>query len=165
MCAAPAAAFAYDLPPRKPGLWQMSTSIGNGEAVTLQECVDPQNDKAMRSRLASAPRINCAERVAPKSGDTITIDATCALIGGQTATHHMVFTGSFDSNYTMTMTNQPPPGLPVLPTVTMTAKWLGPCAAGQRPGDMILPNGETINIPDLQKGAPAAPGAPMAPHQ
>ena len=76
----------------------------------------------------------------------------------------MVFTGSFDSSYTMTMTNQPPPGLPVLPTVSVSAKWLGPCTAGQKPGDMIMPNGKTINLLDLQKDMPGAPGAPVAPH-
>jgi hypothetical protein len=46
-------------------------------------------------------------------------------------------------------------------SVTMSAKWLGPCAAGQRPGDMIMPNGMKINIPDLQKrGIPPIPGRP-----
>jgi hypothetical protein len=42
--------------------------------------------------------------------------------------------------------------------MTMSAKWLGPCAADQRPGDMIMPNGMKINILDLQKrGVPGAP--------
>jgi hypothetical protein len=47
-------------------------------------------------------------------------------------------------------------------SMTMTAKWLGPCAAGQRPGDMIMPNGMKMNILDLQKGMrpPGMPGAP-----
>jgi hypothetical protein len=38
----------------------------------------------------------------------------------------------------------------------MAAKWIGPCAADQKPGDMIMANGTKINIMDAQKfGAPA----------
>jgi hypothetical protein len=59
------------------------------------------------------------------------------------------------------MTSQ---SLPTPRTITTTAKWLGPCAAGQRPGDMIMPGGRTMNILDLQKGMPGVP-PPMAPHQ
>ena len=33
----------------------------------------------------------------------------------------------------------------------MAAKWLGPCAGDQRPGDMIMANGMKINVPEMQK--------------
>jgi hypothetical protein len=69
----------------------------------------------------------------------------------------MVITGSFDSAYTMAVTVQSGR------TITMNAKWFGPCAADQRPGDMIMGNGMTFNILDAQKHA--APGATMAPQQ
>ena len=36
-------------------------------------------------------------------------------------------------------------------TMTMDAKWLGPCAADQKPGDMIMSNGMKINIPETEK--------------
>lgn len=40
----------------------------------------------------------------------------------------------------------------------MAAKWIGPCTADQKPGDMIMANGMKINITNAQKlGAPAAP--------
>jgi hypothetical protein len=50
-------------------------------------------------------------------------------------------------------------------TVKMAAKWLGPGAAGQRPGDMIMPGGQKMNILDLQGAMPGAAGGAMAPHQ
>jgi hypothetical protein len=31
-------------------------------------------------------------------------------------------------------------------TMTVTAKWTGPCPAGQRGGDMTMPNGMTRNL-------------------
>ena len=36
-------------------------------------------------------------------------------------------------------------------TVTMEAKWLGPCKGDQKPGDMILPGGMKINVNDMRK--------------
>jgi hypothetical protein len=43
--------------------------------------------------------------------------------------------------------------------MTMEAKWLGPCAADQKPGDIIMSNGVKINIPEMEKRsiAPATP--------
>jgi hypothetical protein len=41
-------------------------------------------------------------------------------------------------------------------TITMAAKRIGPCAADQKPGDMIMANGMSINNMNAQKlGAPA----------
>jgi hypothetical protein len=35
--------------------------------------------------------------------------------------------------------------------MTLEAKWLVPCTAGQKPGDVIMPGGLKVNIRDLQK--------------
>jgi hypothetical protein len=158
-----APALAADFPARKAGLWQMNTTITNGHTISLQECVDARTDQMMQARFGAVPQRSCSKRDMHKSGDTITIDSVCT-IAGRTTTHHMVITGSFDSNYTMTMTSQTQ-GMPDPRAVTMMAKWLGPCAAGQRPGDMIMPNGRTMNILDLQGAMSGAPGGAMAPHQ
>jgi hypothetical protein len=85
-----------------------------------------------------------------KSAASTTIDSTCTL-GGKTLTSHAVVIGSFDSAYTMTVTSQTEGSLGVSRTVTMAAKWIGPCAADQKPGDMIMANGTKINIMDAQK--------------
>jgi hypothetical protein len=33
--------------------------------------------------------------------------------------------------------------------MTMEAKWVGPCAKGQRPGDVIMPGGIKINVKQM----------------
>ena len=75
-----------------------------------------------------------------------------------TTTSHAVVTGSFDSAYTMkvasTRSGGPPmPGVaPGAEThMTIEAKWLGACAAGQKPGDVVMSNGMTMNVLDMQK--------------
>lgn len=159
-----APALAADFPARKPGLWQINTTVAAGHALSLQECVDARTDQMMQARFGgAAPQRNCAKHDMHKAGDTITIDSVCT-IAGRTATHHMVITGSFDSGYTMTMTSQTQ-GVPAPRTVTMAAKWLGPCTAGQRPGDVIMPGGHTMNILDLGGAMSGAAGGAMAPHQ
>ncbi|MFZ1970475.1 MAG: hypothetical protein WAU79_25680, partial [Bradyrhizobium sp.] len=65
---------------------------------------------------------------------------------------HADITGSFDSAYTMTVTAEGS-DLPAT-KMTMEGKWLGACAAGQQPGDVIMAGGVKVNIPELQKRAP-----------
>ncbi len=92
-----------------------------------------------------------------------TIDSVCTF-GGATTTSHAVVSGSFDSAYTIdvastrTRAASPMPGAaPGGEThMTIEAKWLGACAAGQKPGDVIMSNGMSMNVLDMQKmrGAP-----------
>jgi hypothetical protein len=44
--------------------------------------------------------------------------------------------------------------------MTIQATWLGPCAAGQRPGDVIMGNGMTMNVLDLPKMGGGHPKRP-----
>ena len=69
--------------------------------------------------------------------------------------------GDFDSAYTVEVTSTREGGTAV-PGIApggethmkIAANWLGACAAGQRPGDIIMSNGMTMNILDMQKGIP-----------
>jgi hypothetical protein len=152
-----AQAFASDLPTRKAGLWQIDTVVTSGHTVSMKQCIDAKTDQVMQSRFASLPQRSCSKHDVQKSADTITIDSVCT-IAGRTTTSHNVITGSFDSAYTMVLTSEVK-GIPTPRRITMSAKWLGPCAAGQKPGDMVLPNGKTVNIIDMERtpglGGPA----------
>ena len=144
-------AAAAEMPSRKAGLWEIKTNTGrpNVPQVSIRQCIDAATDKMMQSNAGppSAQR-QCTQTNVQKSGDTVTIESTCT-VAGKSVTSHAVVTGSFDSSYTMNVTTQGGPSGGG--NVTMTAKWLGPCAADQRPGDMIMPNGMKINILDAQK--------------
>lgn len=148
------AVLAVDMPSRKPGLWEISTSFGNGglPPQVMRQCVDAATDQMMQSRAGPNAQRDCPKRDVQRSADTITIDSTC-VIAGKSQTTHAVITGSFDSGYTMTLTSQGGS----TPAMTMKAKWLGQCTADQKPGDMIMANGMKINILDAQKRV-APPG-------
>jgi hypothetical protein len=75
-------------------------------------------------------------------------------------------TGSFERAYTMRSTStrqggpQTPGATPGQTTqTTVEAKWLGPCKADQKPGDVTMENGTKMNILDT----PARPTMPVRP--
>lgn len=153
-------ALAAELPSRKPGLWQVTTSIENSGAPVrvIQQCIDAGTDQMLQSSAGPFAPAACPGREVKSAADSVMIDSTCT-VGGKTATAHAVATGSFDSAYTMTVTSlseEIPGGKMVM---TMEAKWLGACAADQKPGDIVLSNGMKINVPELQQRivSPAMP--------
>ena len=156
-------ALAAELPNRKAGLWEIKTSFENrnGAGLTVVQCIDTSTDQMMQSSSGPLAQAACSRRDVQKSGDTVTIDSTCTL-GGKTAKSHTVITGSFESAYKMTVTSESDalPGGNM--TLTMAARWLGPCAADQKPGDMIMGNGLKMNILEMQKRAPSQ-GVPLPP--
>ena len=155
-------AIAQELPTRKAGLWEMKLGAGmGGSGQAIQHCTDAATDKALNASALAAGEQECAKRDIKKTAGGMTVDSTCT-ISGRTVTTHMEIVGSFDSAYTMKVSSEAggplPPGMPAQMTITMEAKWLGPCKADQKPGDMIMPGGLKINVQNLRMpgGIPGA---------
>jgi hypothetical protein len=150
--------LAAELPHRKPGLWEVKTHLDKAtrKDAQIQICIDAATDE-MTIAGPLAPEA-CSKIDVQRSSDTVTIDAICTL-GGKIATSHSIMTGSFDSAYTsmaIVRSDSLPGGAM---TMTSAATWLGPCAADQKPGDMIMGNVK-LNIPELRKRAPSQ-GIPL----
>ena len=64
-----------------------------------------------------------------------------------------MFTGSFDTSYKADINaTYDPPLMGMKEGRTLVeARWVGPCKADQRPGDVILSNGMKINMNDVQR--------------
>jgi Protein of unknown function (DUF3617) len=153
------AAAAEDWPTRKPGLWEIHmTFVGRKlPAQTIKQCIDAATDKLMNSQYGSSTEHDCSKRDIKHAGATMTVDSVCNISGATTTSHAEVI-GSFDSAYTMDVTStreggRPIPGMAAggATHMKLDAKWLGPCAAGQKPGDMMMANGMTINVLEMQK--------------
>jgi hypothetical protein len=145
-------AAADEMPTRKPGLWEVTMSSNGRTNLVVQQCVDRSTDQALLQSAGPISVAACAKRDVQQSGNTLTIDSTCT-VDGKPATSHAVVTGSFDSAYTMDITAKGE-GLQSGLNMTLTGKWMGACLAGQQPGDVIMPGGIKVNIPELQKRAP-----------
>jgi hypothetical protein len=149
-------ARADELPSRKPGLWEVKTNVEtrNGPPLLIQQCIDVATDQMMGSLAGPYSADACSKRTVQRSANAITIDSACT-VGDKTATAHAAITGSFDSAYTMVVTSQSTGTPDDKMTTTIVARWLGPCTADQRPGDMIMGNGLKFNILDMQKYQPS----------
>lgn len=150
-----AASFAAEMPARKPGLWELKINFARvAPPQTMQQCVDAATDKLMHSPSGnSGVPENCSKRDITMNGDQMVIDSVCTG-AGKTMITHSVVTGSFNSSYVMNVTTRSaPPAQGEMAELNMTlqGKWLGPCAADQKPGDMILPGGTKLNVLDLQR--------------
>jgi hypothetical protein len=154
-----APAFALDMPARKAGLWELKMTIEgrNLPANAMKHCVDAATDKLMNSQFGGPANEACSKQDVKNIAGTMIVDSVCKF-GDATTTSHAVVSGNFDSAYTVDVATtreggRPLPGqAPGAGThMKVEAKWLGPCAAGQRPGDVIMSNGMSMNVLDLPK--------------
>ena len=68
-------ALAAELPSRKPGLWQVRTSIGgsNVPAPVIKQCIDATTDQMMQSSAGPFAPAACPGRDVQRSRSTLTI--------------------------------------------------------------------------------------------
>lgn len=156
LCAA-STATAAALPKRKSGLWEISTassaSARNDKGgMTISMCVDQNSDADWMQGGQQMAQAKCAKQDYKVERDRVTFSSVCNL-GKTTATTKGVASGDFNKAYKVEAdsTYEPPIGNMKQASTTITAKWLGPCKAGQRPGDMVMPNGMTVNMNDMMK--------------
>jgi hypothetical protein len=152
-------AFALDMPTRKAGLWEVKMVFEgrNLPVQAMQQCTDASSDKVMNANFGGSAQQTCAKQDMQHVGSTIVVDSVCTF-GQATTTTHAVVTGSFDSAYSVDVSSTrqggaTAPGMPATGQSHMKieAKWLGPCAAGQKPGDIIMGNGLKMNVLEMQK--------------
>lgn len=147
-------AMALDMPARKAGLWELTMDfVGrNLPGQTMKQCVDAATDKLMNQAYGGAGKEACARQDVSRAGDTMTIDSVCKF-GPATVTSHAVVSGSFDSAYSVDVESSREGGPPMpgggKSHMKIAAKWLGPCGAGQKPGDIIMANGMKINVLEM----------------
>jgi hypothetical protein len=150
-----APALAIELPTRKAGLWELKMLRAGSPTpeMTMQHCTDETTDKKMTSSLSPMAKQNCSKNDTRKTATGYASDSVCSY-GGTTMTSHSEVTGDFNSAYSVKVTSHndgAPAGAPRDTDMTLQAKWLGPCAADQRPGDIVMPGGFRMNITDMEK--------------
>ncbi|MGY3620855.1 DUF3617 domain-containing protein [Bradyrhizobium sp. USDA 10063] len=151
----PGAAGAVDLPVRKAGLWEMKI-VRSGAAMpemTMQHCTDETTDKDMSTAVSPMAKDICSKQDIQKTATGYVSDSVCG-VAGVTVTSHAEITGDFNSAYTVKTTSHADRGSAGAArdtTATIEAKWLGPCKADQKPGDIIMAGGMKMNIKDMEK--------------
>ena len=148
-------AIAADAPKRKSGLWEMKTQMSGMPAGMpgggpIQMCVDQANDNVMQERAKE--KSNCSVMDVNRGVGKVTIHSVCTS-EGITATTDAVITGDFENSYKndMNITFSPARNGMSKMKMTQEARWLGPCKAGQKPGDVMMPGMPAMNAGNAQQ--------------
>jgi hypothetical protein len=133
-------ALAADVPKRKPGLWEIKAHMeGIPDMGATLECVD-QNTDNLTQQGANEEDSDCKTLDVKRSGDKVTIHSECKLNEATTISIDYLLQGSFDSAYKGIIKTQTKSSNGTSETsMTLDARWLGPCKPGQKPGDVITP--------------------------
>jgi Protein of unknown function (DUF3617) len=148
-----AGAASFDPPKRKSGLWEISISSGQAKGGhAMQQCIDEKTDDLMKNDMSGNQKPQCSKNEMRKEGDKVITESVCK-VQNSTATTRAVFTGRFDSAYKADIksTYEPPMSGMKESSSVIDAKWLGPCKAGQKPGDIVMPGMPNINIEEMKK--------------
>ena len=150
------------IPHRKPGLWQQTMTM-DGAASPMpatQICVDAASEAKMTAFAQQISGAHCSPPALSRNLDgSMTMSESCDM--GQAGKIDTTgdIKGDFNSSYTVVMhsktTGSPVAAMNGDHTMTLAANWVGPCAPGQKGGDMVMANGMKMNALDA---APARPG-------
>lgn len=142
-------------PPLKPGLWEMSNDAATAAGARLYQCLDEDSQRLLDRRaaqLSKAAHSACDQIVRRREGDAY-IDEVQCRIGRYQTTARTELRMSGDSRYRLEMDTRYDPAMPGMEAESRTAvdaHWVGPCEAGQTPGEVFLrrlDTGELIRFP------------------
>jgi hypothetical protein len=160
---APKAAATITPPERRAGLWVQTMTADQMHQET-RICIDASVEKQLKWFSQGAGPSSCEQSsVTPRMGGGWAFHSSCAMGRAGHIVSDGVATGDFNSHYTVDI-DSTTTGSAMLQAngphkMKIDAVWQGPCPAGMRPGDMMLPGGMTMNLVDMANGkAPMGPG-------
>ena len=167
LAALAAPALAQDYPKLKPGLWEMERSSDRPPGAPnrapaapnrMTMCLDDTVQREMFDMGAGAMKGMCSKHDFRMSGRRATGDFVCDM-GGSTmhSKSTMVMKGNTGYRTEIDTTYDPPFMGQAHTKTVLTARNTGPCKPGQRPGDVIMPNGQTMNMRDVINGSKNRP--------
>lgn len=157
LAAACAMAGPSDMPKRKPGLWKIDTKMAGMPSMgPVQQCIDSATDNLFRQMGEDAAN-KCAPPEIRHDGDRVAVHTVCKM-DKTTATTNAVFTGKFDSAYRgdIDISYDPPMHGMAKARMSIDASWTGPCKPGQKPGDIVMANGQTISADQMKQATERA---------
>lgn len=152
--------YAQQFPLRKAGLWEITTSSADMPQGTgsMQQCIDADTDAAMQKLGQGMASSSCSKNEIRKQDEGYTVESECTF-GSSAIRSRGTMSGDFSSRYRVEISStfDPPFMGRSSSKSVLEGRYMGPCKPGQRPGDMILPDGAVMNV--LTMGAMAGRGA------
>ena len=148
----PLGAASQDLPKLKAGLWEMTNTSSRNprQAMTSTVCLDTTLQQDMIRMGTGMMQGMCSKHDLKISNNTVTGEAVCKF-GDSTVTSRSVMTMTGDTAYRTEAHAKFNPPMAVMSEsdTVIQGRWLGACKPGQRPGDITMPNGQTMNLRNM----------------
>ena len=151
--------LAQDYPKLRAGLWEMERAATSAthQPNRLTMCLDDSVQKDMFDMGVGAMAGMCSKHDFSFSGSRGTGDFICDIGGSRMHSRStMVLSGNTGYRTEIRTTYDPPFMGQTESTTVLTARHVGACKPGQRPGDMVMPNGQTLNVRDVLGGPKGA---------
>lgn len=135
-CGGAWSARADDEPPhRKPGMWEQSMTMAGGQTMTMKMCIDEETEKQFSAMGRNRP--GCTQEFHKISGG-YSFKGSC---DGRTVSGTAI--GDFDKAVKIDV--QGDGGMHMVSNLT----YLGACPADRKPGDIVMPGGQVMNMKDM----------------
>jgi Protein of unknown function (DUF3617) len=142
-------ASGIDFPTMKSGLWEQKLSRDGPQQppIVTKICIDAAVQKEMLAMGMGSMKSACSKNDIRREGNRMFGEAECKL-GESTIRSKSVtaFTGDTAYRTEVKASYDPPFMGKTTSTTVIDAKWTGPCPAGVKAGDVIMPDGKTINM-------------------
>jgi hypothetical protein len=153
-----ARAQGIDLPARKAGQWELrmvAEKPAGTPGMDAQMCLDAATDRDLMDFGLKMSKDSCKRYDIRRTGASWVIDAECAMGPIRSATKTTI-SGDFQSTVTVRIegTTEGMPGAgkgPQATLMTQTARWIGACPEGMRPGDIAMAGGIKMNVKKLKR--------------
>ena len=153
----PTLTHADGLPKRKPGLWEIvgTSDRHEGAPQTTRMCTDDKTQDLLSRLSDQVGKNKCSKRDVQNQGTQVVTDSVCTIAQSQVTSHTVM---NFDSttSFTIQMHSHFEPALfgKTESNSTQSGKWVGPCPADLKPGEMVSPNGVRINLNTVLESKP-----------
>ncbi|MDI7776282.1 DUF3617 family protein [Asticcacaulis sp. EMRT-3] len=140
------------LPPHQPGLWETTlTETGSADPPQkLQICIDVRTDRHLGVLGNDLSGDSCSQKGYRPQGDgSLGFLAECSAAPGVVTEYSGSIDGDYTKDYTMKVRLQTTgPNLNRVANYDIVSRRIGPCAADQKPGDLIS-DGVKVNLFDI----------------
>jgi hypothetical protein len=156
--------FALDFPRRKPGLWEIRNAASENLGMPpTRFCVGEETDTAKHhlDRVAG-DKGSCTIGPFKRVGISWVAESVCKE-SRSVVVSQSVASGDFQTQYridTLVYYSPPLANNKREDKEAVVARYLGPCAQGQRPGDLVVPGMGVLNMSDGSLRPEAARPAP-----
>ncbi|HET7031755.1 MAG TPA: DUF3617 family protein [Casimicrobiaceae bacterium] len=148
--AAAAAAAADEFPKLKAGLWQVNMTSGkpDGRPPRVSTmCLDDSVQREMYRMSTGMASGMCSKHEIKIAGNKVTTIANCDLgVTKMQSQAVMTLTGNTAYHTEARASFDPPLNGAKETNTVIEGKHVGACKPGQKPGDVTLPDGQTINV-------------------